>query len=136
MKIFLGGTCNESKWREHLMPMFDKVGIYYFNPVVDDWTPDCMTEEIEQRKKCDFVLFVITPRMTGVYSIAEVVDDSNKQPKKTLLFILDNDIDDGGKTIVFDRAQMKSLGAVEKMVENNCGTICHSFDDIVTYLNT
>ena len=79
--IFLGGTCNNSTWREKLIPLLD---IDYFNPVVDDWTPDCMAEEIKQREKCDFVLYVITPEMTGVYSIAEVTDDSNKRPEKTI----------------------------------------------------
>ena len=31
--------------------------------------------------------------MTGVYSIAEVVDDSNKRPGKTILVILRDDGD-------------------------------------------
>lgn len=35
MKVFLGGTCNGSKWREELIPLL-QVG--YFNPVVDEWT--------------------------------------------------------------------------------------------------
>ena len=41
-----------------------------------------MEEEIKQRAECDFCLYVITPKMTGVYSIAEVVDDSNKRPEQ------------------------------------------------------
>ena len=53
MKVFLGGTCNESTWREGLIKAL-KIG--YFNPVVDDWTPDCMAEEIKQREECDFVV--------------------------------------------------------------------------------
>jgi len=32
-KIFLGGTCNNSTWREQLIPMLQ---INYFNPVVDN----------------------------------------------------------------------------------------------------
>ena len=38
MKVFLGGTCNNSKWRDKLIPMLN---IDYFNPVVDDWTEEC-----------------------------------------------------------------------------------------------
>uniref|UniRef100_A0A6M3M4N1 Putative nucleoside deoxyribosyltransferase n=1 Tax=viral metagenome TaxID=1070528 RepID=A0A6M3M4N1_9ZZZZ len=133
-RVFLGGTCNESKWRKHLIPMLEEAGIDYFNPVVDDWTPECMAEEIKQRKECDYVLYVITPRMTGVYSIAEVVDDSNKHPEKTLLFILDNDTDDGGKMKIFDKGQMKSLDAVAKLVYNNKGIVCNSFDEIISVL--
>lgn len=78
-RVFLGGTCNESQWRERLIP---KLRIDYFNPVVEDWILQCMEEELKQRKECDVCLYVITPKMTGVYSIAEVVDDSNKRPGK------------------------------------------------------
>ncbi len=82
MKVFLGGTCNESVWRDEVIEYFNNYEMDYFNPVVDDWTEDCMAEEIKQRKFCDFCLYTITPKMIGVYSIAEVVDDSNKRPKK------------------------------------------------------
>ena len=37
MKVFLGGTVADSKWREYIMP---KLEIEYFNPVVDDWTEE------------------------------------------------------------------------------------------------
>ena len=90
MKVFLGGTCNESTWRDSLIKALK---IDYFNPVVDDWTPDCMAEEIKQREVCDFCLYVITPKMTGVYSIAEVIDDSNKRPRKTVFCVLPTDGD-------------------------------------------
>ena len=41
-KVFLCRTCNESTWRDDLIK---KLTIDYFNPVVDDWTPECMEEE-------------------------------------------------------------------------------------------
>jgi hypothetical protein len=34
-KVFLGGTCNESLWRDKLIKLLK---IEYFNPVVPDWT--------------------------------------------------------------------------------------------------
>ncbi len=126
-KVFLGGTCNESKWREKLIGLLT---IEYFNPVVDDWTPDCMKEEVIQREKCDYCLYVITPKMTGVYSIAEVVDDSNKRPSKTIFCFLDKD-----EEVVFTDGQRRSLGAVAKMVELNGGKFCHDLMDIALYLN-
>ena len=113
MKIFLGGTCNESTWRNRIIPMLK---IDYFNPVVDDWTEDCMKREIEERKNCDLCLYTITPKMTGVYSIAEVVDDSNKRPEKTILVLLSPD-----DTLSFDAGQWKSLSSVARMVINNGG---------------
>jgi GH15 family glucan-1,4-alpha-glucosidase len=53
-----------------------------------------MAEELRQRETCDICLYVITPKMTGVYSIAEVIDDSNKRPNKTVLVRLRTDEND------------------------------------------
>ena len=87
-KVFLGGTCNNSTWRDELIP---KLNIDYFNPVVADWTPECQDEEIKQRQECDICLYVITPKMVGTYSIAEVADDSNKRPEKTVFYFQESD---------------------------------------------
>ena len=126
-KVFLGGTWNKSQWRTALIPMLH---IDFFNPVVDDWTPECQTEEIKQRETCDYCLYVITPKMTGVYSVAEVVDDSNKQPEKTLFVLLSQD--DGRR---FDEPQIKSLLSVMKMVSDNGGKVFDSLYDVAEFLN-
>jgi len=131
-KVFLGGTCNESNWRELLIP---KLNIDYFNPVVEDWTPECMQEELRQRKLCDYVLYVITPLMTGVYSIAEVIDDSNKQPEKTIFCYLCEDTNDYSGHDHFFSGQIKSLDAVGEMVVRNGGIFLKSLDDVAKYLN-
>jgi len=115
VKVFLGGTCNESRWRNRIITMLE---IDFFNPVVEDWTPECMAEEIRQREKCGIVLYAITPKMTGAYSIAEAVDDSNKRPERTVFIRLR---DDGKER--FDEGQWKSLGAVAQMVERNGGAV-------------
>lgn len=127
MKVFLGGTCNDSTQRDRLIPML-KIG--YFNPVVDDWTPDCMAEELRQREKCDLCLYVITPKMTGVYAIAEVIDDSNKRPERTI-FVRMRD-DDGEE---FTEGQWKSLTAVAQMVERNGGIEFDSLKGAALYIN-
>jgi hypothetical protein len=127
-RIALMGTCNNSTWRDYLIPMLD---IEFFNPVVEDWTPECMENEILQRQTCDYVLYTITPEMTGVYSIAEVVDDSNKRPHKTIMCIL-NDSKDGS---TFSKHQTKSLTQVGKMVEENGGVVFTSLIEVANYVN-
>lgn len=129
MKVFLGGTCNESTWRDELISMLN---IDYYNPVVPDWTPECMAEEIRQRETCDYCLYVITPQMTGVYSIAEVVDDSNKRPEKTIFCFLENDNESND---YFSGGQVRSLNQVGKMVERNGGKFLTSLEDVANYLN-
>ena len=127
MKVFLGGTCNESDWRNRIIPMLE---VGFFNPVVDDWTPDCMAEELRQREECDVCLYVITPKMTGVYSVAEVIDDSNKRPARTVFVRLRDDGDEK-----FTDGQWKSLGAVAQMVERNGGTAFDSLKSAALHIN-
>ena len=126
-RVFLGGTCNESKWRDSLIGILE---IDYFNPVVEDWTEECMKEERKQKETCEYCLYTITPKMTGVYSIAEVIDDSNKRPEKTLFCVLG--IDDN---FMFDVGQLKSLIQVGKMVERNGGKLFTNIEDVASYLN-
>lgn len=133
-KVFLGGTCNESDWRDKLIAKLRNVD--YFNPVVPDWTPECMEEEIRQRETCDFCLYVITPKMTGTYSIAEVVDDSNKRPNKTLFCYLENDFEFETCTLYkFSEGQLKSLSRVANMVKENGAKVFNNLDEIAEYLN-
>lgn len=126
-KIFLGGTCNNSTWRETLIPLLQ---IDYYNPVVPNWTPECQEEEICQRESCDWCLYVITPKMTGIYSIAEAVDDSNKRPGKTLFCFLEKDED-----LEFTKHQIKSLVQTGKMIAVNGGKVLNSLQEIADYVN-
>lgn len=93
-------------------------GLEWFDPVVDDWNEEAQKNELRERETCDFVLYTITPKMTGVYSLAETVDDSNKRPEKTVFVMLRYD----GKE-KFNDGQWKSFGAVARMVRNNGGQV-------------
>ena len=105
-KIFLGGTCNNSTWREQIEKL---VQVEMFNPVVKDWTQECQAIEMDEKEnKCDVHLYVITSEMTGVFSIAEVIDSVHNKNKKTFLHV----IPDG-----FDERQLKSLQAVVNLVK-------------------
>jgi len=126
-KVFLGGTCNGSTWRNELIPMLE---IDYFNPFVEDWTPECQAEEIKQREECDYCLYVITPKQTGFYSMFEIADDSNKRPHKTIFCFLT--LDDG---VEFTSHQVKSLIQAQNLVENNGGSCFKSLEEIANYLN-
>lgn len=107
--------------------------IEYYNPVVADWTPACQAEEIQQREACDFCLYTITPLMTGVYAIAEVVDDSNKRPKATVFCVLSKD---GDSDAVFTAAQVWSLYAVVRLVKANGAQVFDTLEECAKYLNS
>ncbi len=117
-KIFLGGTCAESTWRNSIEKL---VQVEMFNPVVDDWNEDCQAIEMDEKEnKCDVHLYVITSEMKGVFSIAEVVDSVHNRTKKTIFHV----IPEG-----FDKGQLKSLKVVVDLVKLR-GGIAYVDNDI------
>ena len=137
MEVFLGGTtASGTTWREELIPQLE---VDYFNPIVDDWNDEAYQIELEKRETCDFVLYVITPLMEGAYSVAEVVDDSNKRPSKTIFCVLDTD-GKMGKELenppTWSKHQKKSLDAVEKMVEKNGALVLEDLGEVADVLNS
>ena len=130
-KVFLGGTCNESTWRDELIPKLEDINFDYFNPVVEDWTPECQDIEIyEKANNCNIHLYVITNKMKGVFSIAEAIESVFNKDKKTIFCVLDGFDGD------FPDYQVKSLEAVGRMVERNGGKYVSSLDKIIEILNT
>lgn len=127
MKVFLGGTCNGSTWRDYVI---DSINIDYFNPVVDDWTKEAQEREEYERENCDLCLYVITPKMTGVYSIAEVTADSILKPHNTILCVIEND--DNNE---FTEHQLKSLQQVKKLCAIHGARVFETLDDVINFLN-
>lgn len=126
-RVFLGGTCNGSTWRDGMIP---KLEIDHFNPVVPEWNEEAYQRELYEREHCDYLLYTITPKAKGFYSIAEVIDDSNKRPDKTVFCLLTED--DGE---VFEKFQLKSLQKVGEMVRENGGTWCESLDEVIDFFH-
>ena len=133
MHIFLGGTCNGSTWRDDFVKLIAPDYTWY-NPVVEDWTPECKIKEDIEKSNCDMMLYVITPKLTGVYSIAEVMYDSCKRPKNTILVVLDYDILDNG-VVSWTEGMRRSVDAVVELVEKTGTKVFRSLLDCANYLN-
>ena len=69
--------------------------------------------------------------MTGVFSVAEVVDDSNKRPDKTLMCVL---WEDDGES--FSPHQKKALEKLGIMVQRNGAKYFKTMDHIIAFLNS
>ena len=126
--IFLGGTCNDDPWREEFIDNWNKLkktndfkdlinDIELFNPVVDDWNEVAAARENEVKNNTFVNLFVITPRMTGVYSIAEAVECCHKPGTKTIFVTYDKFSEGFGN----NGRNEKSLDAVGELIERNGG---------------
>ncbi len=130
VKVFLGGTCASSTWREELLAKLDPERVETFNPVVPDWTPECQAEEDYHRETDDICLYVITPEGVGFYSFVEVTDDSNKRPERTVLCILQEA--NGTK---FEGHTLKCALKTAKLVAKNGVFVAENLDEVAAYLN-
>ncbi len=126
LKVFLGGTCNGRDYRQDLIPM---IKIPYFNPVVDNWTPqDQENERIEKEEKCGIHLYVITPEIKGVFSIAEAVQSTYTQNVVTVFCILNKEM--------FEPQMLKSLEATEGLLKDNGALVTNSLGHLSEVLNS
>lgn len=130
VKVFLGGTCASSTWRDELLRRLDEDRIETFNPVVPNWTKECQIEEDYHRKNDDICLYVITPEGTGFYSFVEVTDDSNKRPERTILCLLESA---NGKE--FEGHTKKCALKTMKLVAENGAKVFDNLDSLAIYLN-
>ena len=116
-RVFLGGTCANTTWRSELIPLLEDKKIEYFNPVVEDWTPECQQiEEDEKNKKCNIHLYVITKEMMGTYSIAEIIHSAHlagmygTHVTDCLFFVLDEG--------TWQKHEIKSFNAIMRLVRD------------------
>jgi hypothetical protein len=70
--VGLFGTCGSSKWRDEFISAYDKLRMSYFNPQVDDWTPELALVEAEHLANDKIILFPVTSETYAAGSLAEV----------------------------------------------------------------
>lgn len=98
----------------------------YYNPIVKNWSENDRLREVQERETADIILYGITNGIKGVYSIAEVVDDSNKRPEKTIFLNLYKD---------GDKQMSHSLSAVERLLIANGIAIFNSLEGCAEFIN-
>lgn len=69
--IGLFGTCGTTTWRRDFIQTFDDLAIAYYNPQVDEWTPDLAKLEARHLVNDDIILFPVTGQTYGTGSLAE-----------------------------------------------------------------
>ena len=72
LTIGLFGTCGKTIWRKRFVEIYDGLGINYFNPQVEEWTPDSAELEAEHLANDKIVLFPITHETYGIGSLTEL----------------------------------------------------------------
>ena len=130
IKMFMGGTCNESTWRDELISKLDLNKIEPFNPMVKNWNEIAQANEDYHKENDDICLYTLTPEMIGIYSIFEIGLDAGKKPDRIILCILEEA--NGRK---FDSIMLKGIEKMKKDLSNLQIPIFDNLDDLSVYLN-
>lgn len=129
VKVFLGGTCKGTDWRETVK---EQLRCNYFDPHIKDgeWTDEHYKEEMDERKLiCTHTLYVITPASSGFYAIAELIEDSIQRPDNTLVCFLNEG------EVKWDETQLSSIDKVLKMVKQYHNNIYSDLDEVISAIN-
>lgn len=125
--IFLGGTTAGFDWRSAFIQEYksqrpNTMNYELFNPIVEDWNEAAQKKENEIKEKAAVNLFLITPDMKGVFSIAEVIECANNSRSKVIFIVYD-------KFKQFDDHQVKSLRATAELVSKHGGSYIEAIGD-------
>lgn len=87
--IFLGGSCGSTTWRkdEAIPLMVNKFA--YFDPQVENWTPDLVEVEAKNKEVADVLLFVVDSSTRAIATLIEVTEWIVSKKKTVLLVIKD-----------------------------------------------
>lgn len=102
-----------------------------FNPVVEHWDEAAQANEDYHKTNDDYCLFVITPEMSGIYSIFELADYSNKRPSKTICCFLKAY---GGKE--FDDSIWRGFRKIKLDLIHNGAVVCDDLSGVADFLNS
>lgn len=127
-KVFLGGTTAGPDWRPELIKMLQ---CPYFNPVVKDWNEAARQQEVHEKKECGTSLYVLTPYLSGIFSVAEVVEDCiSRRPGRTVLCVLRQHQGKG-----FEDHMARSIDALIDLVKKHGCLITEDLQSTASVLN-
>ena len=96
--IGLFGTCGGSTWRQKFVEYYEAHNIQYFNPQIDDWTPDCANIEAQHLVDDEIILFPVTGETYGVGSLAEtgfsIMQAIRSNSNRSIVILIDSELDD------------------------------------------
>jgi len=124
MKVFLHGKSNGSSWKKEFIKMLK---IDFIDPEERDRST---YDHQRSQSSCDFILYVLTPNTINFYSIAELINNSNKLPEKTMYVHYSTDRDKR-----FNKEQTETLYQITEMVKSNGGRVFFTLNCVATFLN-
>ena len=118
--IGLFGTCDNIRWRDPFMKIFDERGVVYFNPMVDDWNESFIPIEARHLAEDEIILFPILKDSYGLGSLAEVafgpLKDIIANKNRTYIFLIDDDVTEA---LQADKAMAKASKRTRALVKGH-----------------
>jgi hypothetical protein len=129
--IFLGGT-HHSNWRKDFLKIIKELNpsIKCYDPSVESWTYESVLLENLVKQNTPYHVYVLSPRMIGVYSIAEMIDSAHENSVKTYFHIMDTDIDNDGNIVNWDPKLRNSIYAINNMLIRHNAYKATSLEDL------
>lgn len=121
---FLGGTCGTSTWRKELIPLL-RDDVPFFDPQVDDWSPEDAEREDACKPVAKLNVFVITGDALGTYSGWEICEEAHRAPEK-LVFCTVGQLPEN---------QVKGLEKIKKQLRALGAKVCDSLEEIANVVN-
>ena len=139
--VGLFGTCDNIRWRDPFMKKYDELGIYYFNPMVDDWHPGLIEEENYFLNYGEIILFPILKESLGSgslgeigFSIQNVLRNIKKGRQQSLIALIDDDCIDERKSEEERKRSIKDRELVKTKFKKNVScpiiTLCNTLDEM------
>lgn len=116
LSIGLFGTCGGSKWRDSFMELYEESDIPFFNPQVDDWTPEMAVEEAKHLASDAVILFPITRETYASGSLAEVgfsiLNALKLDDRRDFVILIDMELDESLDDEVARKESLRSRALV------------------------
>jgi len=85
-QVFLGGSCDPTTWRkDKAIPHLENKGCAYYNPQVEEWSPELMVVEAEAKLKSAVLLFVLDSQTRALATLNEVIEFVVRGRQKVLI---------------------------------------------------
>lgn len=130
--VFLGGT-HHSDWRKDFLKLIKESGsnIKCYEPVLENWTYENVVIEnlVKQNSNCH--VYVLTPNMVGMYSIAEMIDSAHDSDVETYFYIKDEEPNKDGDMIYWNPRMLNSLYSISNMMIKHGAHKAHSMEELV-----
>lgn len=137
LQLFFGGSCNPTTWRRDIAtPFLEAKHISYYNPQVDNWTPDLVEVEREAKQNAAILLFVIDRQTRSTVSIVESAFMAGRDRELVMVMVpFQHFHDDDDKSDDCTPYQGEDKAPQTDQSNSDCSKSIHIDDQIQTSTN-